>query len=169
MTTVQAPANIIMAQNTHLQLNWLSTILQTNSTINLMRLFKILDALSTDDGTKHWPEENTGREQAGCSATDSCRPDVGNDPYTKFQPRPNFIRRTSVPPQFVSGATAKKPAKNRVTSSVSIFWARACPRWNSVYAIIVTMKIGRRPTNSLPGPQNKGWGLISVTSANKRI
>ena len=84
MTTVQAPANIIMTQNTHLQLNWLSTILQRNSTINLMRLFKILDALSTDDGTKDWPKENAGREQAGCSAADSCRPDVGNDPLHKI-------------------------------------------------------------------------------------
>ena len=32
-----------------------------------------------------------------------------------------------LPPQFVKGATEKKPDKNRVTKSVSMLGARACP------------------------------------------
>lgn len=69
----------------------------------------------------------------------------------KIPPKKRYL-----PPEFVRGATAKKPEKNRVTSNVSILGARACPRINNVYPVMATTKIGLRPTNSLPGPQNDG-------------
>ena len=38
-----------------------------------------------------------------------------------------YNAESCLPPQFVKGATEKKPDKNRVTRSVCILGARACP------------------------------------------
>ena len=38
-----------------------------------------------------------------------------------------YSGKNCLPPQFVKGATEKNPDKNRVTSSVCMLGARACP------------------------------------------
>ena len=61
------------------------------------------------------------------------------------------------PPEFVKGAHAKKPEMKRVTSRVSIFFARAWPRWKIVYKTMATTNIFLRPISSLPGPHINGY------------
>lgn len=137
--TVQTPANIIITQNTHLQLVPLSMILMKFFNKKIYRQIEWKTHYPATIGPRTGPRNTlaVNRLVAG--------------------PRPAADHMSAMTPlEFVRGATAKKPDRKRVTSKVSMFLARAWPRIKIVYDTIVTIKIGRRPNNSLPGPQNSG-------------
>ncbi len=72
-------------------------------------------------------------------------------------PRPTMSHKSAItPPLFVSGALAKTPDKNRVTTSVCTLVARACPRQNREQDSMVPMNMGRRPRSSDPGAHSNG-------------
>lgn len=123
MKTVHTPANIIITQNIHRQLSELAAILEMN--ISKKETF-------CWEGT-YYPltiGPRTGPIKVAAVKTLVAGPRPPADHISAITPALNQYKvkgfnDMAVPPQFVRGATAKKPERNRVIKRVSMLGARA--------------------------------------------
>lgn len=129
MSNVHAPANIIITQKTHRQLKELSTMLWASMNFKTIKEKDIPTYYPATMGPMTGPintlavKRLVASPRVSADQMSAMTPETADDQQTKY-----IQEEVDLPPQFVIGATAKNPERNLVTSSVSMFFASACPR-----------------------------------------
>ena len=132
MIVVHTPAKIIITQNTHLQETELSTMLKRKLSSVYIIIKERITYYPETMGPVTVPTKRPApkRVVAGPRPTAdqiSAMTPIEKKKKTYSLPVSLYNEENCLPPQFVKGATEKKPDKNRVTRSVCMLGASACP------------------------------------------